>query len=85
MSEVSRSDSKQSRGLGRRIFWGSALVAGALILSSTFLASHSRHHGIWNHTASSPEQMREQIGKGVHWAVWKVDATDAQQDQVNAI
>ena len=90
MSEIEQSKTKRTRGRGRRIFWGVALVAGALLLSSTFLASHSRHqwgrhHGGINQAASSPEQMREKIGRGVHWALWKVDATDAQQDQVNAI
>ena len=85
MSEVNGSEMKRTRGLGRRIFWGVALIAGALILSSPFLVRHNRHHRVWDQAASSPDQMREEIGNGVHWALWKVDATDAQRTQVNTI
>jgi len=67
--------------------WGIGLAAVSLVGALIAGASHSRgRHGHWgHHRMDNPEEAREHVEDAAEWMLDHVDASDAQQEKVQAI
>ncbi|MFQ5859775.1 MAG: Spy/CpxP family protein refolding chaperone [Anaerolineae bacterium] len=82
MSEIKKEETKQCRGRGRKLFWGVALIAGVLI-GASFFAGYGRHR--WYRGELTEEELLHRMSRGTAWALSRVDATEEQRAQIDAI
>lgn len=79
------SEGKKEQGtrfIGRLALLSIGLIAGVLVTSSLF-AGYGAHR--WHHRDLSEEQLLQRMTRGTSWALGRVDATDEQRAQINAI
>ena len=94
MDEKNEKTGSAAPNWGRRILYG-ALAAGALLtlVAARPIAAaiqqggdfHRRWAAHWGPHAMSPEAAREHLQVAAKWALRDIDASDQQQEKVNAI
>jgi len=86
-SGAARGNPSRRRGLGRKLFWASLIVAGVLAISRPLTALHRPFglRGHWGMSQSSPQELETQWNRGADWLLERVDATEEQRSQAQAI